>query len=295
MGALVNGRNVTFRYILKNGDYVSVLTSKNQKPTMGWLSIVVTGKSKTRIKQALNEERVAEAAKGREMLTRRLKNWKINFSDILVNRLLTNYSLKNAQDLYFKISTEEIELLGIKEFLLTTDGTVKPHEAPEIPVKETREGREQQYSDYLVIENKIEGIDYRLSKCCNPVYGDSVFGFVTILEGIKIHRTACPNAHNMISRYPYRVLPARWAETDRNPSFIAAIKVSGSEDIGIVSRITDVIAAYKITTRGFNYNVNDGLFEGVIQVSVPNVNILYGLIKKIQSLKGITRAIRADQ
>jgi GTP pyrophosphokinase len=295
MGALVNGRNVTFRYVLKNGDYVSVLTSKNQKPTMGWLSIVVTGKAKTRIRQALNEERVLEAAKGREIFTRRLKNWKINFSDTIVNRLLLRYNLKNAQDLYFKISTEEIGLLELKEFLLSSEGITKPQEVSPVPEKETADKRERQYSDYLVIENKIEGIDYRLSKCCNPVYGDPVFGFVTISEGIKIHRTACPNAQNMLSRYPYRILPAKWTDSGQSPSFIASIKVSGAEDIGIVSRITDVIAAYKVTMRGFNYSINDGLFEGVIQVSVPNVNILYGLIKKIQSLKGVMRAIRSDQ
>ncbi|MBE0673592.1 MAG: bifunctional (p)ppGpp synthetase/guanosine-3',5'-bis(diphosphate) 3'-pyrophosphohydrolase, partial [Bacteroidales bacterium] len=295
MGALVNGRNVTFRYVLKNGDYVSVLTSKNQKPTMGWLSIVVTGKAKTRIRQALNEERVLEAAKGREILTRRLKNWKINFSDTIVNRLLLKYNLKNAQDLYFKVSTEEIDLLDLKEFLLSAEEIAKPQEVSPVQEKETIEKRERQYSDYLVIENKIEGIDYRLSKCCNPVYGDPVFGFVTISEGIKIHRTACPNAQNMLSRYPYRILPAKWTDSGQSPSFIASIKVSGAEDIGIVSRITDVIAAYKVTMRGFNYSINDGLFEGVIQVSVPNVNILYGLIKKIQSLKGVMRAIRSDQ
>jgi GTP diphosphokinase / guanosine-3',5'-bis(diphosphate) 3'-diphosphatase len=295
MGARVNGKNVSFRYVLKNGDYVSVLTSKSQKPNIGWLSIVVTGKAKTRIKQALNEERVSAAAKGREILTRRLKNWKIPFSDTIVNKLLTKYNLKNAQDLYYRISTEEIVLLELKEFLLSVDEAVKPHDAALHTVKEPTDTKESHYSDYLVIENRIEGIDYRLSKCCNPVYGDPVFGFVTISEGIKIHRTACPNAENMISRYPYRVLPARWTESGQSPSFIATIKVSGVEDIGIVTRISEVMTNYKVTMRGFNYTINDGLFEGLIQVSVPNVNILYGLIKKIQSLKGVMRAIRPDQ
>lgn len=295
MGAMVNGKNVSFRNVLKNGDYVSVLTSKTQKPNIGWLSIVVTGKARTSIKQALNEERVSAAAKGREILTRRLKNWKIPFSDTMVNRLLVKYNLKNAQDLYFRISTEEIALLELKEFLQSGDEPAKPHDTVVQPVKDTADPKESHYSDYLVIENRIEGIDYKLSKCCNPVYGDPVFGFVTISEGIKIHRTACPNADNMISRYPYRVLPARWTETGQSPSFMATIKVSGVEDIGIVSRITEVIASYNVTMRGFNYSINDGLFEGQIQVSVPNVNILYGLIRKIQSIKGVMRAIRPDQ
>lgn len=295
MGARVNGKNVSFRYVLKNGDYVSVLTSKSQKPNIGWLSIVVTGKARTSIKQALNEERVSAAAKGREILTRRLKNWKLPFSDTVVNKLLVKYSLKNAQDLYYRISTEEIALLELKEFLQTGDEYARPQEAGDLPVKESAEPKDSHYSDYLVIENRIEGIDYKLSKCCSPVYGDPVFGFVTISEGIKIHRTACPNADNMIARYPYRVLPARWTESGQSPSFIATIKVSGVEDIGIVTRISDVITNYKVTMRGFNYTINDGLFEGQIQVSVPNVNILYGLIKKIQSIKGVMRAIRPDQ
>jgi GTP diphosphokinase / guanosine-3',5'-bis(diphosphate) 3'-diphosphatase len=294
MGARVNGKNVTFKYVLKNGDYVSVLTSKNQKPNMGWLSFVVTGKARTRIKQALNEERVLAAAEGKEILTRRLKNWKINFSDLVVNRLMVKYHLKNAQDLYFKISTEEIDLLELKEFLLTVEEAPKPNESVIQKDKES-DKRDHISSDYLIIENKIESVDYKLAKCCNPVYGDRVFGFVAIAEGIKIHRTSCPNADNLISRYPYRVLPARWTETGLNPSFLASIKVSGVEDIGIVTRISELVAEFKVTVRNFNYKINDGLFEGLIQLSVPNVNILYGLIKKIQSLKGVMRVIRSDQ
>jgi GTP diphosphokinase / guanosine-3',5'-bis(diphosphate) 3'-diphosphatase len=297
VGAMVNGRNVSFKYVLKNGDNVSILTSKSQKPSSGWLSIVITGKARTRIKQALNEDRVMAAAEGKEVLTRRLKNWKISFSDAVVNRMLTKYNLKTAQDLYVRISTEEIDLLDLKELLLSPEEPAKTPE-PQLPGEKEKEKEKEKgnlYSDYLVIENKIEGIDYKLSKCCNPVYGDPVFGFVTITEGIKIHRTACPNAENLISRYPYRILPARWAESKQSPSFMAVIKVSGVEDMSIISKITELMSDYKVTMRGFNYNINDGLFEGVINVSVPNVNILYGLIKKIQSIKGVMRAIRSDQ
>jgi len=296
VGAKVNGKNVTFRHVLNSGDHVSVLTSKNQKPKGDWLTFIVTGKARTRIKQALNEDRVSAAAEGREILERRLKNWKIGFSDSLVNRLLTVYNCRTAQELYVRISTEDIDLLELKEHILAVDEN-EQKQLPEKAVATERKGiasREITYSDYLVIDDTIEGIDYRLSKCCNPVYGDPVFGFVTISEGIKIHRTACPNAEFMIARYPYRVVPAKWTESKQSPSFVTSIKASGVEDIGIVSKITDILSKHNITVRGFSYSMNDGLFEGVIKLTVPNINILNGIIRQIHAVKGISRAVRSD-
>ena len=153
---------------------------------------------------------------------------------------------------------------------------------------------DQQYSDYLVIEDRVEGLDYKLAKCCNPVFGDSIFGFVAISEGIKIHRTNCPNAHNMISRYPYRVVVARWTKSKSSPSFIAAIKITGVDDIGMVNKIADVIAEHKAVVRSFNYKMDDGMFEGMLNIMVSNHNVLYGVIRKIQSIKGILKASRVD-
>ncbi len=297
VGAKVNGKNVTLKYTLKNGDQVAVVTAKNQKPKRDWLSVVVTGKARTRIKQALNEERVAAAAEGKEILMRRMKNWKINFSDIAVNSLLERYGLKNAQDLYFKISSEDIDLLELKEYLLKlSEESAKPQGITQsISDRSSTQIAEPKYTDYLIIENRVEGIDYKLAKCCNPVYGDAVFGFVTIADGIKIHRTACPNADNMISRYPYRIVPARWTESHQSHAFVTSVKVSGIEDIGIVSRISDILSEQKITVRSFNYRMNEGLFEGIIQLTVPNINILNGLIRKIRLIRGVSRAVRTDQ
>jgi GTP pyrophosphokinase len=217
VGAKVNGKNVTIKHILQNGDHVSIIRSKNQKPKQDWLSFVVTTKAKTKIKQVLNEEKTKEAAEGKEILMRRLKNWKIGYNDVVIQKLINYYNLKTAQDLYYLIATGKIELLHIKEILLKEEST-----EPIIPVtllheKETREPIDIQYSDYLIIEDRVEGLDYKLSKCCNPVFGDSVFGFVTILDGIKIHRKNCPNANNMMSRYPYRVVVVRWAKSKNNP------------------------------------------------------------------------------
>jgi GTP diphosphokinase / guanosine-3',5'-bis(diphosphate) 3'-diphosphatase len=213
VGGKVNGKNVTIKYVLQNGDHVSIIRSKNQRPKQDWLSFVVTTKAKTKIKQVLNEEKTKAAADGKEILMRRLKNWKIVYGDIVIQKLLNSYNLKTAQDLYYLIATEKIELLQIKEVLLKEESIESSISSFVITDKEIKGPIDSQFSDYLIIEDRIEGLDYKLSKCCNPVFGDSVFGFVTILDGIKIHRRNCPNAHNMIDRYPYRIITARWSKS----------------------------------------------------------------------------------
>lgn len=293
VGGKVNGKNVTIRYVLQNGDHVSIIRSKNQKPKQDWLSFVVTTKAKTRIKQVLNEEKTKAAADGKEIFLRRLKNWKINYSDSLIQELINKYNLKLAQDLYYLIATEKIDLLHIKDDILK-ESSPEPAISPAIPEKEVKASSELQLSDYLIIEDKVEGLDYKLSKCCTPVFGDSIFGFVTISEGIKIHRTSCPNAHNMMARYPYRVIAARWAKSKSTPTFVAAIKVTGIEDIGMVNKIADVITDQKAILRSFNYNMNDGLFEGILNIMVPNNNVLQGIIRKIKNIKGLLKAVRYD-
>ena len=217
VGGKVNGKNVTIKYVLQNGDHVSITRSKNQRPKQDWLSFVVTTKAKTKIKQVLNEEKTKAAAEGKEILMRRLKNWKIGYGDLVISKLLNSYNLKTAQDLYYLIATEKIELLDIKEVLSREETLVTPLPASLIPEREYKEPVDSQYSEYLIIEDRVEGLDYKLSKCCNPVYGDNVFGFVTILDGIKIHRKNCPNAQNLMDRYPYRVIAARWSESRNSP------------------------------------------------------------------------------
>jgi GTP pyrophosphokinase len=294
VGGKVNGKNVTIRYILKSGDHVSILTSKNQKPKQDWLSFVVSSKAKSKIKQALNEEKTLASAEGKEILLRRLKNWKIPYGDSVIKKLQSHFHTKTAQDLYFKISSEEINLLEIKEVLLKSENEEPVPLTAVLSEKETPDLIRSQYSDYLIIEEKVEGLDYKLSRCCNPVFGDSVFGFVTISEGIKIHRINCPNAHNMMARYPYRVVVARWIQSKNIPSFNAMVKITGIEDIGIVNKIVDIISNYKVSLRSFNYDMNDGMFEGLLNIMVPNNNVLQGIIKKISSLKGVLKATRND-
>jgi len=294
VGGKVNGKNVTIRYVLQNGDHVDILRSKNQKPKQDWLSFVVTTKARTKIKQVLNEDKVRAAAEGKEILVRRFKNWKIPYGDTVIQKLINHYDLKTAQDLYFLIESGKIELLEIKEILLKEEAPALPGPSVLPSEKETRELPESQYSDFLVIEDRVEGLDYRLAKCCNPVFGDSIFGFVTISEGIKIHRRGCPNAHNMMSRYPYRVVSAKWTKSKTAPSFVASVKITGVEDIGMVNRIADILAVNNVTIRSFNYKMDDGLFEGMLNIMVPNNNVLHGIMKKIQSAKGILKVTRSD-
>ncbi len=294
VGGKVNGKNVTIKHVLQNGDHVSIIRSKNQKPKQDWLSFVVTSKAKTKIKQVLNEEKTKAAAEGKEILMRRLKNWKIAYGDAIIQKLLAYFNLKTGQDLYFLIESGKIDLLHIKEVLQKEETAEPISPVSFLPEKETKDQIGSQYSDYLIIEDRVEGLDYRLAKCCNPVFGDSVFGFVTISEGIKIHRANCPNAHNMIARYPYRVVVARWTNTKISPSFIASIKITGVEEIGIVNKIADLITEYKISVRSFNYNIEVGMFEGMLNIMVPNNDVLYGIIRRIHSIKGVLKANRQN-
>jgi len=295
VGGKVNGRNVQLKYKLQNGDHVSVITSRSQSPKRDWLGYVITHKARSKIKQALNEEKVKLAVEGKEILTRRLKNWKIPYGDHTVTRLLEEYGLKTAQDLYFEIAIGEIELLQAKKVLLRSEEsesapvTAKPPEHAE-----QHEEPSSSQSDYMVIDEKVEGLDYKLSKCCNPVFGDRVFGFVTVLEGIKIHRASCPNADYMISNFPYRVVRARWTRLDASRGFLTSVKVTGVENLGIVTRISEILSEYKLSVKNFTYKMDNGLFEGKIELLVPNVNVLYSVLKKIQSVKGITRAMRIE-
>ncbi len=301
VGAKVNGKNVGIKHILENGDQVAVITSKNQKPKRDWLSFVATGKAKGRIKSALNAEKVQLAAEGKAILVRRLKNWKIAYNDSLVKSLLVHFKLPNATELYYQIQSEKIDLQDIKDYLKTAGQRKEPdvkeneqniQQAPE--EVDSRLTAADMFGDYLVIDDKVEGLDYKLSKCCNPVPGDKIFGFVTIAEGVKIHRVNCPNAPNLMANYPYRVLMARWTKTEDSPAFQTGIRIVGIDDHAMITKIYEVLTSYKVNLRNFKYENHDGMFEGIIYLFVPNTNILNGLIRKILSIDGVLKASRYD-
>lgn len=298
VGGIVDGKKVTLRHKLKNGEQISVQTSNNQKPKLDWLDFCVTSKAKSRIKASLNEERKREADKGKEILMRKLKNWKIDYNDEVIRALLKHYNLKLAQDLYYNISVEKIETLDIKEVLTSKDEAEQSTRSKleeMLPSDVVKEFDFTGGDDYLVIDNNLKNVNHKLAPCCNPIFGDDIFGFVTITDGIKIHRRTCPNARQMIERYPYRIIPARWRESDKRTSFQATIRLSGTDEIGIVGQISHVVSKdIGVSMRSINIDSVNGEFEGTLRVYVNNIEHLDFLMRKIQHIKGVTHVSRAD-
>lgn len=296
-GGMVDGKKVTLRYQLKNGEQIAVSTSNSQKPKLDWLDFVKTTKAKGRIKASLNEERKREAEQGKEILLRKLKNWKIEYNDEIIRKLLKHYQFKLAQDLYQHISTGKIDTLDVKEVLIGPDEeqTVRQKLEEMVPQEQLKEF-DFGGDDYLIIDNNIKNVNHKLARCCNPIFGDEIFGFVTIREGIKVHRRTCPNAKQMIERYPYRIIPAKWRETAKRTSFQATIKLAGTDELGIVGQISHVISKdIGVQMRSINIDSANGEFEGTLRVFVNNLEHLDFLMKKLQHIKGVIQVSRADQ
>lgn len=294
IGAKVNGQNVPIKKTLQNGDVVEVITAKSQKPKGDWLHIVVTSKAKAKIKQCLREVENKQLLLGKEMLFRRLKNWKLTNTDEAINTLKKHLKLKTTADLFEYISLGKVNLSDLKSVLVLGD---KPEEiAPAAIVKsKPTDSKDSDTSDYMVIDEKLVNIDYKLSKCCNPIFGDNVFGFVTIKEGIKIHRTNCPNAAQLHRRYGYRVVNAKWKETKIESSFQTTIKIVGFDELGIVNRISELISKeLKVNMRSFSFNSANGVFEGRMQVFVTDTKHLEMLLHRLSRVKGVQRVVRVS-
>jgi guanosine-3',5'-bis(diphosphate) 3'-pyrophosphohydrolase len=297
VGARVNGKNVPIRYKLKNGDKVEILRSKNQKPKMDWLNVVVTSKAKGKIKLALKEAKLKEAEHGKEILKRRFRNWKIEFDDHSIRRLIRHYKYRDAIDLYFDVATEKTDLLEIKEVLTSSEKPVehKPEKIEEQALERLVSSASAESGDFLVIDEKLANVEYKLAPCCNPILGDAIFGFVTIRSGITIHRTNCPNAHQMLSRYGYRVVKARWSKSDKNAFFPVTLRITGMDDLGIVSNISDVISKdLQVNMRSITIDSDDGMFEGSITLFVKDTQHLEALIRKLKKVKGVLQIKRFE-
>lgn len=297
VGGMLDGRKVTLRHKLKNGDQVSVDTSIKQKPKLDWLDFVITTKAKTRIKVSVNEERKIEAENGKEILLRKLKNWKIEYNDDLIRMLIKHYNLKLAQDLYYNISIGKIEPLAIKELVSEKEAEATARQKVEeiLPVDQLKDLDFSSGNDYLVIDNNIKNVNHKLAPCCNPIFGDAIFGFVTINDGIKIHRRSCPNAKQLFERYPYRVIPAKWRDSKKRSSFQATIRLSGTDEAGIVGQISHVIAKdVGVQMRSINIDSVNGAFEGTLRIFVNNLEHLDFLMHKLQNIKGVINVSRAD-
>jgi guanosine-3',5'-bis(diphosphate) 3'-pyrophosphohydrolase len=298
VGAKVNGKNVPIRYTLKNGDKVEILRSKNQKPKMDWLNFVVTSKAKGKIKQALKEQKLKESENGREILKRRFRNWKLEFDDSNIRKIIRHYKYRDAIDLYYDVATEKIDLLQIKELLTSSEKSSEPRLEPidEGALERLVSTASQETGDFLVIDEKLANVEYKLAPCCNPIHGDAIFGFVTISSGITIHRMNCPNAQQLLSRYGYRVVRARWTRAGKDTFFPVSLQVTGLDDLGIVSNISDVISKdLQVNMRSIAIESNDGMFEGSITLFVKDTQHLEALIRKLKKVKGVLNIRRQDR
>ena len=302
VGGRVNGKNEKLTYKLRGGDTVEVQTSSTQAPKQDWLNIVVTSKARTKIRQTLKERENRAADLGREMLQRRFKNRKIDLDEAVLSRLIKKMGYKTITDFFSDIANECLDVNLVSERYLTFEAT--HHEghtrvsAEEFSLQTATENadsaREGGGGDVLVIGNDIKGMNYRFAKCCSPIYGDDVFGFISAEGVIKIHRTDCPNARNIRERYPYRMITTRWSGKIGN-QFAATLRVVGRDDIGIVTNITSIISREKnATLRNISIDSNDGLFQGHLTIGVSDTHALSTLIKKIQTVKGVKEVQRAN-
>jgi GTP pyrophosphokinase len=298
VGGKVNNRKVTIKHKLKSGDQVSIETSNNQKPKIDWLEFVATSKAKSRIKASLNEEKKREAENGKEIIKRKFKNWKIEYTDEVIRKLLARLKFKSAQDMYYAIAIGSLEALELKNIVKESDETdtkAKDILGELMPKKEIDNLSFDSTDEFLVIDKNLKNINYKLAQCCNPIFGDNIFGFITIRDGIKIHREACPNAKQMRERYPYRFIKAKWRDNKQNNSFQATIHMSGVDRPGIVGDISYVIAKdLGVQMRSINVDSKNGSFEGLLRIFVNNIEHLDFLINKLKNIKGIDHVSRGD-
>lgn len=299
MGGKIGGRNVPIKHVLHNGDQVEILTSPMQRPNESWLKIVQTSKAKNKIRQALKEVEYKQAAEGKELLERRFKNWKIEASESKISALAKKAGYKAVSDFYQAVALGREDLLAIKDRYveMTSEGTravatasVSADQFVQTPEAERVAGKQ----DALVIDQNLKNVDYKLAKCCNPIYGDAIFGFVSVTSGIKIHRCDCPNAKDMQERFPYRVVPARWSGKAVGQQYPITLRVVGHDDIGIVSGITSLINKEPgVLLRTISIDSHDGIFEGHLTLLVSSTEQLSGVQKRLQGVKGVKGVERA--
>ena len=295
IGGKVNHRNVSFREVLRNGDIVEILTSKTQKPKADWLNFVTTSKARNKIKAYMREEQAKAASLGREELERKIKNWKLSITmDDAVVTLCKYYKLKTGTELYGQIAQQKIILSDIKEILTRyLNGTLDGDHELKGPIafKVSSDN-----TDALVIDESLSNIEYKLAKCCNPIFGDEIFGFTTVNNGITIHRQDCPNAIRLKERYPYRVLPARWQQSAAKGAFVATIRIQADDTTGLVNKIAEVINRdLKVNIRSMNLSSSGGMLSGLINIEVTGTQLVDAVIYSLMRIKGIQRVFRVNK
>ena len=297
-GTRVNGKLVQLNHELKSGDQIEVITSPNQKPTINWLEYVTTSRAKNKIRNVLNEDTKKIAEEGKELLTRKLKHLKINLNESIVNELVNFFKLKTSLDLFYRIGIGAIENQQLKDYASQKSNTLInffKNKIKRSPSNNTEDVFKQELSsnyDLLVFGKEQDRLEYKLSNCCNPIPGDSVFGFVTINEGIKVHKKDCPNAISMQSNYAYRIMQAKWIDSSQQ-EFKAILKITGMDTLGLTNELTKVISnQMNVNIQSITLNGEAGIFNGQVAVIVKNNTILKKLIDNIKKIDGIEKVTR---
>lgn len=295
-GGMVNGKRVSIREKLATGDVVEAVTNKNQRPNLGWLDIAVTSKARTKIRQKLAEDEFKKASEGKELMSRRLKNWKLELTDEDLGFLIKKYSLKSINEFYCAVAENKIDIFEIKSYLSDKDMPQELRHPSSRAVEDTpKEPSGNIKSDVLVIGGNINNIGYRMAKCCNPVYGDDVFGFISVKDGITIHRVSCPNAARLIERYPYRIQRVRWSGSSASTSFQVTLKVLCRGEKNLGAPVMEAVSQYKASVRSMvvnERNSRDVTHEIELKLSVPNNLELDKVISAVKKVKDVTNVLR---
>ena len=297
-GTRVNGKLVQLNHELKSGDQVEVITSQNQKPTINWLDYVTTSRAKNKIRNVLNEDTKKIGEEGKELLTRKLKHLKITLNETVINELVTFFKLKTSLDLFYRVGIGSIENQQLKDYAAQKNNTLInffKNKIKRSPNSSSDDIHKQELSanyDLLVFGKEMDRLDYKLSTCCNPIPGDEVFGFVTINEGIKVHKKDCPNAISLQSNYAYRIMQAKWIDSSQQ-EFNAIIKITGMDTLGLTNELTKVISnQMHVNIQSISLNGDAGIFNGQVTVIVQNNTILKKLMDNIKKIDGIEKVSR---
>jgi len=302
IGAKVNYKLVPLSHRLRSGDQVEILTSKKQHPKEDWLNIVVTASARHKIRDALREEKKLIAEEGKEMLKRKFNSLKIDFLSKNIDEFVRYYEAVNATNLYVRIAKGSIDLARLKGYIV--EGARIRFEREELNDKKTLQATPQDgerkvittqgKGEALLIGDEQQKVDYKLATCCNPIPGDEVFGFITVNEGIKIHRTNCPNAQELLSKYAYRVMKARWRNAE-TVQFEVGLRFSGIDDVGIVQNITNIISTdMNVNMRAISFEANHGIFQGKVVVLVHDTKHLSALMEKLKAIEGVLTVDRIE-
>jgi GTP pyrophosphokinase len=298
-GTRVNGKLVPLNHVLNSGDQVEIITSANQKPNSHWLDYVTTSRAKNKIKNVLNEDIKKIAEEGKEILTRKLRHLKITLNETTVNELVNYFKLKTSLDLFYRVGIGTIDNQQLKDYASLKNNSIlnffkKIKRTNTTAPEQVQKNELSKNYDMLVFGAEHDKLDYKLSSCCNPIPGDDVFGFLTINDGIKIHRKDCPNAISLQSNYAYRIITAKWIDSTQE-KFKAVLKITGMDSMGLTNELTRVISnQMHVNIQSISLSGEAGIFNGQVTVIVQNNTILKKLIENIKKIDGVDKISRVN-